>query len=124
MVLQTFQQRFQGAPSQWFVANSPLVIPDAHFPIVFSSLMFIFLKIGCLGKNGMYQSSFPDMVLKSLLSTTTLSEGLLMVDWLHSLDWQPLEIFAEKLPFSLCILSDSVAVLSKDFKTIAAKVGE
>ena len=46
-----------------------------------------------------------------------------MVDWLQSLDCEPHEIFAEKLPFSLSMLSDSVAVLSKDFKTIPAKVG-
>ena len=46
-----------------------------------------------------------------------------MVDWLQSLDWHPHEIFAEKLPFSLSMLSDSVAVPSKDFKTIPAKVG-
>ena len=45
-----------------------------------------------------------------------------MVNWLQSLDWEPPEIFAEKLPFSLCMLSDSVAVLSTDFNTISAKV--
>ena len=46
-----------------------------------------------------------------------------MVDWLQSLDWQPHEIFAEKLPFFLCMVSDSVTGFSKDFKTIPSKVG-
>ena len=45
-----------------------------------------------------------------------------MVNWLQILDWEPLEIFSEKLPFSLCMLSDSVAVLSKDFRTISGKL--
>ena len=47
-----------------------------------------------------------------------------MVDWLQSLDWEHPEIFAEKLPFSLSMLSDDVAVPSKDFKTIPAKLGQ
>ena len=47
-----------------------------------------------------------------------------MVDWpqSQSLDWEPSEIFAEKLPSSLCMLSDIVGVLSKDFRTISGKL--
>ena len=71
-----FQQRFQGAPSQGFEANSQFVIPNAHFPIVFSSLMFIVKKFGLLGKNWVGCPTFAGMVLKSLLGTATLSESM------------------------------------------------
>ena len=74
--MEAFQQRFHGAASQGFEANPPLVIPDAHFPIVFSSLMFIFKKIGFLGKHWVYSPTFAGMVLKSLLGTATLSESM------------------------------------------------
>ena len=56
--------------------QSPLVIPDAHFLIVCSSLMFIVKKFGLLGKNWVGCPTFAGMVLKSLLGTATLSESM------------------------------------------------
>merc|ERR1712020_346668 len=38
--------------------------------------MFIFLKIGCLGRHWVYSPTFAGMVLKSLLGTATLSESM------------------------------------------------
>ena len=57
------------------------------------------------------------------LCDATLPEALGLPDT-ESIEQLREQSFVENLSFSLCMLSDSVAVPSKDFKAIPAKVGE